>query len=491
MLRGFAIILGVLGLCALTVELYARSRERSRHRQAERVAERALLGGGLRGLLRARNMALGSAAMAGDTEAAATLALANAMLASEYGLDETNAALAAADAVDGTPGASARAQALMLASRALVAITTGHADLAEASARRSVDLGHKQASPLFALGRVRFRQGNLAAAAHAFQAALVREPAFVEPRVAWAEVWLEQGNRAKAREALRAALKQTPDHTRALLLLAEIPSASGPGPDPGWEAACARDEGTSPAIADKCALARAQQAWRRHDWDMAVSRAEAVGTHPPAEPRALGRAAQLLASAGMVDQAASILNLAAPMTRPLPSLRWARIAIALGRGQLVDLPKDLPAASSPWAPLIAARIALTSGGVKSLESNLPVLLGDGVSPEKPPGNDVGDSNPGSMDPARAYVKGMQALLAGNSARAAEWLARSLSRHGSACRAAGEYLALGDAVGKTPEIGAFAWLLDNNSQCVNLPAVFAAAEQKPRRKPAKRARRRAP
>ena len=473
MVRGFAIILGVLGLLALTVELYARSRDRSRQQQMELVAERALLGGGLQGLLRARTMAIGSAAMAGDTEAAATLALANAMLASEYGLDEADAAQASANIVEANAGASPRAQALMLASRALVEITKGHADLAEASARRSVDLGHPQASPLFALGRVRFRQGNLAAAAHAFQAALVREPSFVEARVAWAEVWLEQGDRDKAKEALLAALQRTPDHSRAQLLLAEIPSASNQGTE--WEAACARDEATSPAIADTCAFARAQRAWQHHDWNTAVALAESVGHRQPVEPRVLGGAAQLLACAGAVDKASACLGAGTGSATPLPSLRWARIAIALGQGQLVDLPKDLPAASSSFAPLLAARVALALGGIKSLEANLPILTGA----------TLGDDQPLPFDPISAYVKGMQARLADHPEVAADLLGQALARHGDACRAAGEYLAVGAALGRAPDTGAFAWLLDNNSQCVNLPAVFAAADQKPRQLPTKR------
>ena len=226
MLRGLAIVLGLVALFAVTAELYLRSRDRAHFRRLELAAEHELLGGGLQGLLRARAMALRGAATSGDAEAAATVALASAMLASEYGLPEADAAGRAADTVEAAPRASARAQSLKLASRALVEVAAGHAERAEALARQSVALGHKQASPLFVLGRVRLRQGNLAAAGHAFQAALVREPSFIEARVAWAEVWLEQGERERARENLLLALRRTPDHGRAQLLLAEILAAS-------------------------------------------------------------------------------------------------------------------------------------------------------------------------------------------------------------------------------------------------------------------------
>ena len=155
-------------------------------------------------------MALGGASMVDNAEPAATIALASAMLASEYGLDEAESARAAANAVEAAPRASERAQSLKLASRALLEVAAGHLDEAEGLVRQSLSLGHKQASPLFVLGRVRLRQGNLPAASHAFQAALVREPNFIEARVAWAEASIEQGEPEKARENLLKALEHTP-----------------------------------------------------------------------------------------------------------------------------------------------------------------------------------------------------------------------------------------------------------------------------------------
>jgi hypothetical protein len=77
---------------------------------------------------------------------------------------------------------------------------------------------------------------------------------------------------------------------------------------------------------------------------------------------------------------------------------------------------------------------------------------------------------------------MQARLSGRPALAADWLAQALAEHGDACRAAGEYLAACEAVGRVPDASAFAWLRDKNPRCVNLAAAFAAAEQKPGRKP---------
>ena len=487
MLRGLTIFFLLVTLLAVGGELYLRSRARGHWRQMEVAAEHELLGGGLQGLLRARALAAGGAAIADDQEAAATLALASAMLASEYGMDEANAALAAADAVESAPRASARAQSLMLASRALVEVVVGQPARAEALARESVSLGHRQASPLFALGRVRLRQGELAAAGHAFQAALVREPGFMEARAAWAEVWLEQGEPGKAREALQTIMKHTPDHSRAGLLLAELPAASRSPVD--FEAACARDEATSPFIAAACDLLRAEAAWRDHDRQAAITYAESAGRRRPADPRALGRAAQLLASLGAVDLASTFLDEATRVASPsLPSLGWAKIAVELGRGQLPSPPETLPAASSPWAKALLARIALASGGIKALGAALPGLR-DGSSELEVLARLVAATAgeapaPAATDmaPVQSYVQGLQARLAGKLSLAATLLPRALSGHGDACRAAGEYLAVCRELGRIPDAAAFAALAGENARCVNLPAAFAAAAEKPLRRP---------
>jgi len=205
--------------------------------------------------------------MPDNAENAATLALSNAMLASEYGLETTSAALLAVDVVERAPRASRRARSLALASRALVAATAGDPAGAEPLARQSLSLGQEQAAPQFALGRVRFRQGDPVAASHAFRAALLREPDFVEARVAWAESELELGERTRARDVLLAASPRTRDQSRARLLLAELsPPSLDSRSDPGaWQGACVRDEAVSPFVAASCDLVRAERAWRSQD----------------------------------------------------------------------------------------------------------------------------------------------------------------------------------------------------------------------------------
>ena len=475
MLRGFAIVFAIVAVLAATVELYLRSRERAQWRRLEAAAERELLAGGLRGLLRARAMALGGAAIIDDAEPAATIALASAMLASEYGLDEVRAARVAADTVEATPTASQRAHSLKLASRALLQVGAGHLDDAEALARQSLVMGHKQASPLFVLGRVRLRQGNLAAAGHAFQAALVREPSFTEARVAWAESWLEQGEPEKAKENLLKALRYTPDHGRALLLLAEADNTAVAGKE--WEAICARDESQSPFLAGACALARANRSARADDRAETVRWAEAAARQRPSDPRVLGGAAQVLASSGHVDQASSCLDEAMRIARPsLPSLRWGQLAVDLGRGRLVDLSTaaDLSAApklsSSPWAPALVARNALASGGIKALAAVVRNLPRGALQLDAFASLVSGESRPGPTDPIRAYVDGMKARLEGKATAAIERLAKALQYHGDACRAAGEYLAACRELGRVPDDDALGWLRRENAHCVNLPEL---------------------
>jgi len=377
--------------------------------------------------------------------------------------------------VEAAPSASERAQSLKLASRALLEVAAGHLDEAEGLVRQSLSLGHKQASPLFVLGRVRLRQGNLAAASHAFQAALVREPNFIEARVAWAEAGIEQGEPDKARENLLKALEHTPDHSRARLLLTEVDATTVDlRESSAWESTCARDEGKSPFIASACALIRAQRAARADDSSQAVRSAEVACLQRPADPWVLGRAAGVLAAMGNVDQAAACLDEATRIAnRSLPSLRWGQVGIELGRGKLVDLADAPKVAASPWAPLFVVRNALASGGIKALTVALREVAAKG--PQIEAFESLAQASSGAAplaavarNPVRNYLKGMQARLQGKPALAAELLAKALEEHGDACRAAGEYLAASREVERMPDDNALGWLRRENSQCVNLP-----------------------
>jgi tetratricopeptide (TPR) repeat protein len=381
-------------------------------------------------------------------------------------------------------------RSLSLASQALVELAAGNLPRAEALARQSVSLG-QLATPQFGLGKVRFRQGDLAGASHAFQAALLREPEFAEAQVAWAEVWLEQGEWVRVRDTLGSVLQRTPDHGRAALLLAELGRVSrDAGGVQDWESTCQRDEKLSPFTATACELAGADQAWRTNDPKFAVALAKSAASRQPSDPRLLGLASQFLASVGAVDAAAACLDGAIKMASPLlPSLRWARLAIELGRGQLPSLPQDL-ARSSAWASFLLARMALASGGVQALAAALPGLQNGRPEIEELSAlvsANHGTALAGTMSPWQAYVRGLQAQLAGDAPLAAALFGQALRDNGEACRAAGEYLALQRQLAQPLDPGALAELRSENSDCVNLPPA-ATGEPAPTRLPSRRPRR---
>src|SRR5207237_10520802 len=92
----------------------------------------------------------------------------------------------------------------------------------------------------------------------------------------------------------------------------------------------------------------------------------AAATEAVAEPRVLGRAAIALAATGAVDGAERLVARALRLASPLmPALAWARVAIALGRGEPAAPPRGL-APAEPDTRLLAARAALAAGGPERL-----------------------------------------------------------------------------------------------------------------------------
>src|SRR6185369_11097913 len=128
------------------------------------------------------------------------------------------------------------------------------------------------AHPMYALGRIRARAGDLPGAAHALEGALSRDPGFTLAEVTWAEVRLDGGDPEAARKALKKTLGRPgcADDPRALLLLGEAERAAGEVGAPVEKAVCDRlmaaadQPGPSrwppAAVRAGCALARAAQA---------------------------------------------------------------------------------------------------------------------------------------------------------------------------------------------------------------------------------------
>lgn len=470
------------------VRSYIRARSLPSWQTLGLVAEQAIMTGGLHGLVRGRIAAIGvQAVLIHDSDAAATVAFSNGLLASDYGFESTEAALVAADKVWKSPRSSIRAQSLQLTARALVNIARGDFNQAEKQSLEAVVRDHEQPAPVFALGRARYRQGNLEGARRAFQAALVREPDFIEARVALAEVLLDGGKPALAFETLMHSPQKILEHSRAQLVIAQIQAVhTSVEAQTDWLKTCRSDHLNSPHIAALCDLVQAEVAWGAHDFPAVVRHAANVERHRPVDPRVLSRASQLLASLGLVDQANRFLQQATRMASSLfPGIRWGYTAVELGRGRLVEMPTELALSSSLIGSSMMTRIALASAGMEALEAamaslqkdqDLRVPIVDSFAlflRTKKDAKLFADVRPN--DPTGAYVKGLQARLAGDLPVAFQWLARALAEHGDACRAAGEFLAVCHALARTPARDAFEFIKTKNKSCINLPAALAALD----------------
>jgi tetratricopeptide (TPR) repeat protein len=409
-----------------------------------------------------------------DREAAARWAFAAATLAADYAVD-TSRETADAQTRVGATTANDEASVIAAAARALERLHAGDREAAGRLAAEGAGAATELPHPLYALGRARARSGDLAGSARAFEAAIIRAPAFTPARVAWAEIELDLGDARAARATLQQLLAQSPKDVRVGLMLAEAEAALGvPGTSPPLTA-CPADRWLPPAIVATCTLVRAARARRDGSRAEARALAEAAAAMAPDEPRLLARTALALCQLGAVDQAAALVERARKsMAAGAPTLAWAAAAVSLGRGRATPLPTG-PRPADPEVRLLAARASLAAGGIGALSSTLDEL-GAGAYEQDADAAELArlrrDGAPAVHavvdDPVRAFVEGLRARLDGKLDVAAERLSHALSGHGDACRAAGEYRATLRALKQKPDPGAFRALRGENAGCVNLP-----------------------
>ena len=451
----------------------------------------APLDGSLPALLRARLVA-GRALVVtpDDGHLLADTAFVEALLALDYGLPSVRAAedaLARATSPAAWPRPS---PALVLGTRALLALGRGDEALALELGRTAAEppreLGPEDARPLLALGRAQLTTGDLRAASAVFEAASARAPRAAAPLVGWAEAQLGAGQRSGTREALEQAVHRAPGHTRALLLHAEV-SALGapmaaPAQPPAGEphelkrqlaSACVRDRELSPTIQASCTLLSAVHARLHGDRQAAVNAARAtVAVDSRASARDVALAAILLTHLGEVDAADQAVTRLRQRLRGTrggalsdghPLLAWAQVTVAASRG--LPPPRALPPfPQHPETRLSAAREVLAEGGRDGLAALLqelgePALLGDpdlralarmvavGEPVTEPPSEPAGDG--AEVSPALAFVEGLRAQWAGDIPTSVRWLQRALNHHADACRAAGHYLPALAMLGRPP------------------------------------------
>jgi tetratricopeptide (TPR) repeat protein len=473
-MRGAPLVLAILAVGGIVVSgLVATRRNASAEGLRADLAadlERGALGDLGRAQAVGRRLVL---ADAGDREAAAALAFANAVLAVDYGLGTTQeAAEALAHAGAGHAGPSA---GMAAAAEAMLALRRGDLDGAARAAAAASAAAPDLPQPLYALGRARALAGDLPGAAHAFEAAIVKAPGFAAARVAWAEVRLDRGDAASARTTLETILNASPRDARAGLLLDEAEAAIDAPATGTLRVVCAPDRWLPPAVTAGCALARSSRARRAGARDEAKTEIDRAASLVPDEPRLLARTALALAQLGAVDRAADLLARARRLAAPgVPVLAWAEAAVTLGRGRARALPSGARPAD-PETRLLVARAALASGGLGALDAALEGIgrrsrSGDAdlasfarLGTKAPPAAPAG-----TTDPVSAYVEGLRAQLAGNTGHAADEFRQAMGGHGDACRAAGEYLGALRALKLAPAPGTLAELLSENRGCVNLP-----------------------
>jgi tetratricopeptide (TPR) repeat protein len=492
MKRALVVLLLCLAVAAVAVERWVTRTSRAGWRKVHAQMAADARSGGLQGLLRAR--VAGARVLAAEPGAAdvlADLAFISAALAHHYGLaseEEAQALLARrAPLVAGrrAPPGEAAAEA----ARALLALQRGDRAAAEKHALDGADRDRADVRPLLALARTRVLRGEMVAASKALEAAIVKAPGAAAPLVQWAEVRLDLGLPGAPLAALRQVVAAAPEHGRAQLLLAEAwlglgdrahVQAAAASSSP-LTAACRRDGALSPVVAAGCALHEAVALRLANQRAAAVARLEWAITPELAEPRTLALLALALAQLGRVDRADELLARATRQADPrLPPLAWARLAVALGRGQAAPWPRAVRP-GHPETRLLAARAVLASEGQRALARFLGEL-GPRALAEDPDLRALGSLAPEHQaaaaatsaeqasaargSPVQAYVEGLTARLAGDNPGAARALSRALADHGDACRAAGEWLVVTRLIGQSPA-GELDHLRARNRDCLNL------------------------
>jgi tetratricopeptide (TPR) repeat protein len=478
MKRGALTLLLILSASALVFHGVVNSQRGAGWRALHAGLTDDAASGSLQGLLRARIGAVRLAASEPvDPAVLAELAFLNASLAHHYELDTAALAAEALGRLQRLPATGAAAPAT--AAEALLALDRGERGRAAELAERAAAQDPEDIRPLLARTRVYLRLGDLWRANRVAEAAIVKAPTADAPRVEWAEARLDAGQPTAAVQELRLVLSRTPDHPRARLLLAEAEGAEPPAP------VCARDAAASPVVGTNCAVVHGMAARLRGDRRAALATTGAAAdTH---EPRALGRTALLLAQLGEIDRAQAALERAARRGTPtMPALVWARLAVALGRG---DSPAPVGLApGDAETRLLAARTAFVTGGRQALERTLTAMGPAAVTGDPDLralagliGQPPRQAATAPSGPMAAYAAGLRARLAGDLEAAARLLGQALSGHGDACRAAGEYLVALRLLKRQPgaELDP---LRAANAGCRNLllPPPSPDAKSKPRR-----------
>ncbi len=422
--------------------------------------DRALSSGSLDALMQARDRArVGLAGPGADADGLVKLALVNALLCTDYGMDASKEAEEALLKV--VPGAEPRPKraAQMEAIRALLALSTG--DRPAAAQRAEAALAAAPSDPpalaLLAAARVDLLAGQTDQAAARLDRALAVAPNLAVVVHDWAAVRLESGDPAGARRVLLNLLAKSAPSGRASVLLADAERALG---EAHWaknlEPSCHDDVKLSRTMRAACALESAFDARLEGERNAAIRRARSA-VQASDDPVILAGAALVLAGLGDVDAAADALAGARKYAdEKAAPLAWADLAIRLGRNQAdaVALSASVGKPSVPERHMVALRAAYASGGTEALAAaimNMPPALAD-LDPDLRVFGALGqgtlsrgervalEKRAERGNPVAAFVLGTLLHREGDFKVAARRLERALSGHGDACQAGVLYVS---------------------------------------------------
>jgi tetratricopeptide (TPR) repeat protein len=447
--------------------------------------ERALAAGTLEALMRGRDVARISLEKGeADFDSWVRLGLVNAFLVLDYDVDARKDAERALERASQAPLPDNQRSALLATARALLALAAGD----RAAARQHADAAVAAAVPdppayaFLASARVRSLAGDAAGAARDLDRAMGIAHDVSPVMVDWAASRLEAGDPVAARRTLQTLLGKQPEYSRARLLLADAERALG---EPGWlkslELACKSDAKISRDVRALCSVGSAWQARLEGDRGGAQRKAKAV-SQTTDDPHALAQMSLLLALLGEIDAADELLARAAKAADPAAvALRWADLAIRLGRGEKSE---TLPTVENPAGPerdLVALRAAYARGGAAGLAAAAKTL---------PPGiADIDwelrtfmklereDAMPKAeaaalekraerWNPVASYVLGVFATREKDYKLAARRLEKALAWHGDTCAAAQLYIDAVDRAGKPVQLNkaALKALHARNAKC---------------------------
>jgi tetratricopeptide (TPR) repeat protein len=469
--RVWAIVLALLcmGMAAggvATYSLYGRRQPRFSPREE---LDRALSSGTLEVLMRARDLVrTGLETGKPDPDALVRLALVNAFLAADYGVEAKKEVEKALSLSEKALETTQERRALAASARSLIALAEGDRLAAKQNANVAMTANGTDppAIALLVSARLHNLGGDPAAAARDLDRAMGMSPELAPVLIDWAASRLDGGEPVPARRVLSAMLEKHEENSRARLVFAEAERALG---EADWvkslERACRGDTKISRSIRSACSVEAAFQARLDGDRVSALRKAKALSQNLD-DPQLQGRLAVLMALLGEADAAGEMLERArrAMDTMAVP-LVWADAAIRIARGESVPNSPVLEHPAGPERDLIALRIAYARGNVAGLAQALKSL---------PPGIQDIDSDIRAFTflakedglakpeiqamekrgekghPVTSYVLGIMAIQNKDYKLAIRRLEKALSLHGDACSAATLYLESVKKVGRAAQ-----------------------------------------